>query len=304
MISKREDLLELLKRPLKEIISIANELRKDYCGKEFHLCSIMNARSGLCSGDCAYCAQSSVSKADIAVYPMKSVDEILSCAEERKKIGAQRFSIVTSGETISDRELEIVLAALPKIKSLGMRACASLGMLGEDKLLVLKQAGLDRYHHNIESSERFYSKIVSSHKFEERINTVISAKRAGLEVCSGGIIGMGESWEDRIDMIMTIKELDAESVPINLFIPIKGTPLQGVPFIDKEDALRTIALFRIAMPDKEIRLIAGREIIFKDNPIEPFMAGANGMMVGGYLTKKGNLPQEDKELVEQVSQLL
>ena len=296
----KNTLLEFLNKPIIEIIAIANRLRKDNCGDRLHLCSIINARSGLCSGDCAYCAQSAVSKADIPVYPMKSKEEILKHAKRMKEIGAQRFSIVTSGESLGDGELEVVLEALPEIKALGLGTCASLGILDRDRLHLLKEAGLERYHHNIESSPRYYSKIVSTHNFEDRIKTLRLAKEVGLEVCSGVIIGMGEDWQDRVDMAFILSELGVDSVPVNLFIPIEGTPLESVRMITPEDAIRTMGMFRFAMPDKEIRLIAGRELVFAEDELIPFMSGANGMMIGGYLTRGGNLPDRDRKLIEDV----
>ncbi len=297
---EKNTLLEFLEKPIIEIIAIANRLRKDNCGDILHLCSIINARSGLCSGDCAYCAQSAVSKADIPVYPMKSKQEILERARRMKEIGAQRFSIVTSGESLGDGELEVVLEALPEIKALGLGTCASLGMLDRRRLHLLKEAGLERYHHNIESSPRYYRRIVSTHNFDDRVNTLRLAREVGLEVCSGVIIGMGEDWQDRVEMAYILSELGVDSVPVNLFIPIEGTPLESIKMITPEDAVRTIGLFRFAMPDKEIRLIAGRELVFSENEITPFMSGANGMMIGGYLTRGGNLPDRDRRLIEDV----
>ncbi len=302
MAEMERELKELLHKPLLEIICLANELRNRFCGNRLYLCSIVNARSGLCSGDCKYCAQSRVSRANIAVYPLKDKDEILESARAKKALGAQRFSIVTSGESISDEELDRICEVIPEIRSIGLEVCASLGMLSRDQLRALKSAGLVRYHHNIEASPSFYPKIVSTHRFEDRMRTIRLAKEEGLEVCSGGIIGMGEDWEDRIEMALVLRDLDVDSIPINFLIPIPGTPLEGLETLDPISALKAIALFRVALPDKEIRIIAGRERVFGPMQLLAFLSGANGLMVGGYLTVPGAEAQEDARLIRLIEE--
>jgi biotin synthase len=178
--------------------------------------------------------------------------------------------------------------------------CASLGAMEKSQLQLLKEAGLSRYHHNIETSRRFYPRIVSTHTFDERIKTIKSAKQVGLEVCSGGIIGMGESWQDRIDMAYTLKDLDVDSIPINILIPIKGTPLESVATLSAYDAIRTICIFRIILKDKIIKIAAGRETTLKDSQLTAFIAGANGMLIGGYLTVKGASLDADYALIEEI----
>jgi len=173
----------------------------------------------------------------------------------------------------------------------------------KSQLKFLKDAGLSRYHHNIETSRRFYPQIVSTHSFDERINTINSARQVGLEVCSGGIIGMGETWQDRIDMAYTLKQLDVDSIPINILIPIKGTPLESVQPISPEDAIRTICIFRIILKDKIIKIAAGREATLKDSQVKGFMAGANGMLIGGYLTVKGEGLEADYALIEEIKKV-
>lgn len=181
--------------------------------------------------------------------------------------------------------------------------CASLGSLDEEALLLLKQAGLSRYHHNIETSPNFFPQIATTHSFQDRIKTIIAAKKTGLEVCSGGIIGMGETLNDRIEMALWLKKLNVDSVPINVLVPIKGTPLQDREPLSCSEAVRTIALFRIILKDKIIKIAAGRESILKDFQALAFMAGANGMLIGGYLTIKGRDPGDDRRLVEEVKKL-
>ncbi len=295
---------ELLKLPLAELVSVANKIRKEFSGCNLELCSILNAKSGLCSEDCKFCAQSSRYSADISTYPLLKKEKIVKVAQRAKEIGAERFSIVTSGKRLAAKELKMIALAIPGIKNkIGILVCASLGALNRDELKMLKGAGLSRYHHNIETSPSFYPRIVSTHSFQERINTIKAAKEAGLEVCSGGIIGMGESWQDRIDMASSLKDLDVDSVPINLLIPIKGTPLENLRPISCADAIRTISIFRIILKDKIIKLVAGRESILKDFQGLGFMAGANGMLIGGYLTTKGRDIESDHRLIKEIKRL-
>lgn len=295
---------ELLELPLLELVSLANQARQDFAGEKIELCSIMNAKSGLCAQDCKFCAQSSHYQTGVAVYPLKQKKEMLEAARRAKDIGAERFDIVTSGESLSKDELRVIADAIFEIREkIGIKMCASLGALDEQALVLLKQAGLSRYHHNIETSERFFPQVSTTHSFQKRIATIKAIKRAGLEACSGGIIGLGETMQDRIDMALTLKELNVDSVPINLLVPIKGTPLENKSTLSCEEAIRSIAVFRIILKDKIIKIAAGRESILKDFQAMAFMAGANGMLIGGYLTIKGREVREDWRLVEEVKRL-
>lgn len=296
--------MNLLRKPLTELISCANDVRKRHVGRTLELCSIINAKSGRCSEDCKFCAQSSSHSADISRYPLKEKDEIIKAAADAKRTGAEKFGIVTSGNRLNPTELDEIRDAISEIKQkIGIRVCASLGALKADELKALKDAGLSRYHHNIETSPNFYSKIVTTHDFQERIDTINAAKEAGLEVCSGGIIGMGETWQDRIDMANLLKELDVDSVPINLLVPMKGTALESVEPISCNDAIRTISIFRIILEDKVIKIAAGRESILKDFQGSGFMAGANGMLIGGYLTLRGRDIEADYGLIKEIKRL-
>ncbi|MFH0731554.1 MAG: biotin synthase BioB [Candidatus Omnitrophota bacterium] len=295
---------QLLELELSELLLRANRIRQQFIADRVELCSITNAKSGLCNEDCKFCAQVSRYKAAKQTYPLKSVKEIVAAAKTAKCAGAGRFGIVTSGNRLNAKELGDIAAAISKIKNeVNIIVCASLGALNENELKKLKDAGLSRYHHNIETSERFYPNIVSTHSFKERIDTIRAAKQAGLEVCSGGIIGMGESWQDRIDMARTLKKLNVDSVPLNLLVPIKGTPLEFIEPISCKDAIRAIAIFRIILKDKTLKIAAGRESVLKDFQTLGFLAGANGMIIGGYLTVKGNPLQDDYKLIEQVKSL-
>jgi len=294
----------LLKMPLLKLADQANQVRDKYSGERLDLCTIMNAKSGHCAQDCKFCAQSARHRTGLDTYPLKSKEEIFRAALAAKKNGAQRFGIVTSGDSLSEKDFKTVLSAVKEItRKVKIDACASLGNMNEDRFIQLKKAGLKRYHHNIETSRRFFPKIVTTHTFEDRIKTIKAAKKCGLEVCSGGIIGMGENMQDRIDMALTLKKLCVGSVPINVLIPIKGTALGKRGLLSAEEAIRTVAIFRIILKDKTIKLAAGRETALKDFQALAFMAGANGMLIGGYLTVKGRAIDEDKKLIEEIKKL-
>jgi len=300
----RQELNRLFKLPLLDLIAMANGVRQDLAGSNLELCSILNAKSGLCSQDCKFCAQAMRHPTGIATYPLKKKEEMMEAALRAKEIGAERFDIVTSGDRLSKEELNVIGDAIWEITNkLGMKMCASLGRLNEEELLLLKKAGLSRYHHNLEASENYFTKIVTTHTFQDRINTIKAAKKAGLEVCSGGIIGMGETLNDRIDLALALKRLDVDSVPINVLVPIKGTPLGTLNPLSSSEAIRTIALFRIILKNKIIKIAAGRELILKDFQGLAFMAGANGMLIGGYLTIKGRAVDEDLRLVTEIKRL-
>jgi biotin synthase len=235
---------------------------------------------------------------------LREKQDILRAAEDASKMGAGRFSIVTSGNRLTNREVLQVAEVCKEIKDkIGIGVCASLGAISEQDLRMLKEAGISRYHHNIETSERFYPQIVSTHTFRNRVKTIATAKEIGLEVCSGGIIGMGENWQDRIDMALSLRELNVDSIPINILIPIKGTPLEKINPISCVDIVKSICLFRIVLKDKAVKIAAGRETILKDFQALGFMAGANGMLVGGYLTVKGREVADDFNLIKEIRKL-
>ena len=291
---------DLLKLPLTDLIKKADQERRRniVC---MDICTITNAKSGSCSEDCKFCAQSAHHTSKIESYPLKPMEIMLDEARVAKNNGAKRFCIVTSGNVLSDGDLKTVAETITQLRdSVGIDADASLGRLSKERLKILKDAGLTRYHHNIETSRNFYPKIVTTHTFDERLETIKAAKDAGLEVCSGGIIGLGETWQDRIDMALTLKDLDVDSVPINVLNPIKGTPLENAAKLSPLDAVRTIAIFRIILPGKTIKIAAGRETILKDYQAMCFAAGANGMLIGGYLTMKGRPVEEDLKLISEI----
>ncbi len=300
----RDKINKLLELPLAELISLADKQRRQHSTAKIELCNIMNAKSGRCGEDCKFCAQSSRHKTSAHAYPLKSKEEMLSAAKQAKEMGADRFDIVTSGDHLSPDELKVICSAIAEITStLGIKMCASLGTLRESEFRVLKAVGLSRYHHNLETSRRFFPWIVTTHTFDDRINTIKAAKSVGLEVCSGGILGLGETMQDRIEMALILKELKVDSVPLNILVPIKGTPLENHPGLSCEEAIRSIAIFRIILKDKIIKIAAGRESLLKDFQAMAFMAGANGMLIGGYLTIKGREVSDDRKLVDEIEKI-
>ncbi|MFH1877760.1 MAG: biotin synthase BioB [Candidatus Omnitrophota bacterium] len=295
---------EYLKIALTDLLHRADAVRKNYAGNRIELCGIVNAKSGLCGEDCKFCAQSAHNGADTPVYPLKPEEEIVNAARKAETEGAARFGIVTSGNRLDEKEIAMIGGAIEKIKSkTNLSVCASMGALDEKSMVFLKKAGLTRYHHNLETSERYYSFIVTTHNYRERVNTIKSALDAGLEVCSGGILGMGETWDDRIDMALLLKDLGVNSIPLNFLVPVKGTFFAEREAISPIEALRAIALFRMILPDKDIKIAAGRESVLNDFQGMLYSAGANGMMIGGYLTVKGRCPEEDLKLVKAVREL-
>ncbi len=300
----RSEIAALLEMNLPELVRMAGDIRRQETGSRLELCNIMNAKSGMCAEDCKFCAQSLRHKTTASRYPLKGKDEMIKAAQRAKEIGAHRFDIVTSGAMLTREELCKIVEAVTEIKrQVDIDMCASLGKLDEKSLALLKQAGISRYHHNIETSPGYFSKIVTTHTFQERIDTIRAAKRAGLEVCSGGIIGMGEDWPDRIEMAIILKELNVDSIPINILVPIKGTPLEDIKPLSPADAIRTVAIFRVILRNKIIKIAAGRESVLKDLQAEAFRAGANGMLIGGYLTIKGSNLEDDNALIEEIKNL-
>lgn len=287
-----------------ELMALALRTKLANRGRQFSLCSIINAKSGQCSEDCRFCAQSVHFSTGAPVYPLLDKDQVLVAAWAAKKNGAGHFSLVTSGRGLKGRDLEQVAILIEAIRQeVNIAVCASLGILGRQDFVMLKEAGMSRYHHNLESSESFFPRIATSHSFAERVDTILAAKEAGLEVCAGGIFGLGETEDDRLSMALTLRGLDVDSVPINILIPLPGTPLADQPPLSVLDILRSISLFRLLLPAIPLRLAAGRETALQDFLSSAFLAGADGMMIGGYLTEKGRLPEMDLRFVQMIREL-
>ena len=282
-------LLNYILQPEAELYTCANSIREKFTGNKVDLCSIINGKSGRCSENCSYCAQSKHYKTGVKEYPLVSYEEVKEKAKKDEEDGIDRFSIVTSGRALSTEDIEIVTdyyGALNK-ELPNISLCASHGILNKDDLIKLKESGVKRYHHNVETSKNYYSKICTTHTYDERINTIKLCREVGLEVCSGGIIGLGESIEDRINMAIELRELEILSIPINALMPIKGTPLENNELLREEEILRTIAVFRFINPRANIRLAAGRNLLTNYGE-KAFMAGANGTISGSLLTTCGS----------------
>ena len=278
----------------------ANRIRAHFRGDTADLCSIINAKSGACSEDCFYCAQSSMSAAEIPTFPLIAKERIIEKAREAKQGGAKRFCLVTSGRKVHGKELERIAEAVGEIRLAGLLPCATLGLMSEDELNLLKGSGLERFHHNVETSELFFPKICTTHTYQDKMKTIRAVKSAGLSLCSGGIFGLGESWQDRIDMAFELLEIGPESVPINFLAPIRGTRLGSQKLLDPMEALKIISLMRFVLPDREIRVCGGRLQTLGEFNSFLFFAGADGLLIGNYLTTPGRRYEDDLGLIRQM----
>lgn len=296
----KEEAMQLYLEPAEEVYEAANELREKLCGKVVDLCSIINGKSGACSENCKYCAQSKHFNTGVEEYKLLPYETIKEQAEFNQNEGVNRFSIVTSGRALSGKDLDTVSEYYEKLyKECTISLCASHGILDKNALLKLKNAGVKRYHHNIETSKRYYKEICTTHTYEDRINTIKAAQEIGLEVCSGGIIGMGESNEDRVDMAIELRELGIASIPINILMPIKGTPLENAEKLSEEEMLRTISIFRFVNPKANIRLAGGR-IKLNKNGYDAFKCGANATITGNLLTTCGKGILQDRNMIKEL----
>ena len=276
-----------------------DRIRDKFKGEDVKICSIVNAKSGRCVEDCSFCAQSSSFQTDAPETELMSVEEMVAAAKEAEAFGANEFSIVASGTKMDDRqELDKVIAAVRRIKAeTKLETCCSLGLMELDDLKELKAAGLDRCHHNLETAASFFNKIVTTHTYEDEVKAIQNAKEAGLQVCVGGIFGMGETFAQRVELAFAIRELGTQSLPINFLKPIDGTGLDHLETIEYYDALKTIALLRLVLPKIDLFVCGGREEVMTDKQEHLFSAGANGILGCNYLTTKGQDPKRDIEII-------
>ncbi len=291
-------ILSVSEDDLLELLQGAFRIRAHYFGRSVDLHVIANARSGACSEDCAFCSQSKVATTDIPVYGLQSPDTLLERAREATRVGARRVCLVTSGRAPTDSQIELLAVAVKRIREeTPLQICTSLGMLTERQARRLAEIGVNRYNHNLETSERFFANICSTHAWRERWETLRRAKAAGLELCCGGLVGMGESDEDRVDLALAIRELGVDSVPVNFLDPRPGTPLEGRPRLRPTECLKVLAMFRYVLPDREIRIAGGREACLRSlQPLALWVA--NSMFTEGYLTTPGQGWERDRAMLE------
>jgi biotin synthase len=292
-------LLQAAPEHLYHVVAAANDVRRHFKGDRVDLCAVVNAKSGMCPEDCAFCAQSAHHETNSPAYPLIDEREILKHARGAEQNGANRFGIVISGRGIDkDQMLEKICSAVGSMeRETRLGRCASLGRLNTEQLRKLKAAGLESVHHNIETSESFFPSICSTHTYANRLKTVRAAKEAGLKVCCGGIFGMGESNSQRIEMALALRELGVDSIPLNFLNPIPGTRLENAPPLPPIEILLIIAMFRFLLPEKDIRVCGGRERGLRSLQPLMFAAGANCTMIGNYLTTLGRSPKEDLEMI-------
>lgn len=285
---------------LLNVLSAAYKIRHRYFGNTVQLYYLINAKSGLCPEDCSYCSQSKVSKAPIPKYNILQRDQLMEGARLARERNARTYCIVISARSPNEREMQAVEELVPEIKTrYGLHVCASLGLLSQPLADRLKACGVDRINHNLNTSSEHYPSICSTHSYQDRIETLRAVRRAGMELCSGGIIGMGESDEDIVQMAMELGEIGVESIPLNFLNSIEGTPLESYRHLNPRHCLRALAVFRFANPDREIRIAGGRELHL--GCLQPLgLYAANSIFVGDYLTTQGQIPEADYRMIEEM----
>ncbi|MFH1386197.1 MAG: biotin synthase BioB [bacterium] len=296
--------LSLLHTPNSQLLTFlaaAEKIKWHFKGNKVKLCAIVNAKSGRCSENCNFCAQSSHHQTGVKTYPLLSAEEMTNAAKSAEKVmSATCFSIVTSGKTVhSEAEMAAIASSVQAMTNeTNLNRCVSLGILNKEQIMQLKESGLKRLHHNLETAESFFSRMCTTHTYQDRIKTIKLAKEAGLEVCSGGIFGLGETLEQRIELAFALKELKVQSVPINILNPIPGTPAEKnhqplTPF----DTLKLVAAYRFILPTCDLGLFGGREQALGSLQPLMFLAGANVTLVGNYLTTNGQAPENDLRMI-------
>ena len=296
----KEDALYLYDQPLDELCENADKIRRHFCSSCFDLCTIINGKSGRCSENCKFCAQSAHNHTGVTEYPLLPDEEILAQAKANQQQGVLRYSIVTSGKQLSDTEVDRMCSLIRRIgKEAGISVCVSFGLLTEKQFRKLKAAGVSRIHNNLETSERNFPNICTTHSFQDKVQAIRAAQAAGLSVCSGGIMGLGESVEDRIDMALSLRELRIKSVPVNMLNPIPGTPFEKNERLTNEDMRRIVAVYRFILPDASIRLAGGRGLL-PDKGKRCFTSGANAAISGDMLTTAGITVKTDLTLLKEL----
>ena len=296
----KNEAMQLVDAPLDELTNSANEIREYFCGDAFDICSIINGKSGKCSENCKYCAQSAHYCTETETYPLLDTETVLKEANYNSNKGVPRFSIVTSRKALTDKEVdevcEIYRALRKETKSV---LCASHGLLNYEQFCKLKEAGVERVHNNLETSRRNFPNICTTHTYDDKINTIKLAQKAGLNVCSGGIMGLGETMEDRIDMAIDIRDLGIRSVPVNILNAIKGTPYENTPKLSNDEICRIVAIYRFINPEASIRMAGGRGLL-EDKGKKAFMSGANSAISGDMLTTSGISIDTDMAMLKEL----
>ena len=295
-----EEALKLYDEPLEELCESADRIRRHFCGSRFDLCTIINGKSGRCSENCRFCAQSAHNHTGVTEYPLLPDDEIVAQAKRDHEQGVLRYSIVTSGKRLSDGEVERMCGVIRRIRSeVGIQVCVSFGLLNEEQYRKLKEAGASRVHNNLETSGENFANVCTTHTFEDKVSAIRAAQAAGLAVCSGGIMGLGETPKDRISMAMSLRELGIKSVPVNMLNPIPGTPCEKNPRLTADDMRRIVAVYRFILPEASIRLAGGRGLL-EDKGKGCFVSGANAAISGDMLTTAGITTKTDLEMLEEL----
>ena len=297
LLQKEESLL-LINEDLNELCSAANEIRKYYCKGQFDLCSVISGRIGKCSEDCKFCVQSVHYNGKCKIQSMISYEDFKDDAISNFKKGINRYGVVSAGKRITDKEVDMLCESYKKLKKdCNIEICGYGGILPYDQILKLKEAGVTRYHNNLESSPRIFKRVCTTHTYDEKIRTLQYAKKAGLEICSGIILGIGENMEDRIEVAFDLQKLDANSVPINILQPKKGTPFENAEKLPYEEILKTVAIFRFILPKAQIRLAAGR-LSLPNKEKKCFESGANAAISGNMITVNGVSAEEYIEMLQ------
>lgn len=298
----KQKLIELYNMPLDELLTISSR----FMSNNIEFCSLVNARNGKCSQNCKYCAQSSHYRTDIEDYPLIEKEEVIKAAQEAKGNNVIRFAVVTSGKSPDEENFDKILEYIDEINKIeGIKSCASLGILNEDQTKLLAKHGLSRYHHNINTSKSYYNSICTTHTWKERYNTCKLVKKYGMSLCCGVILGMGESIEQRIEMALELAEIQPDSIPINILMPIKNTPFENYQDkIDDENIMRTLAVFKITNPKSVLRFCGGRMRLSNNNQELALKTCVEGIMTGNYLTTTGKSPKEDLLTVKKLNKIL
>lgn len=296
-LHRDEDLSFFEDADLEELAAGANAIREALCSNYVDLCTIINGKGGRCSENCKFCAQSAHNHTGCKEHGVLAPEVVLEDCRKREAAGVHAYSIVTAGRTVEGRELDTLVDTYALLhKECNIRLCASHGLIRKEAFSRLKEAGVEMYHANIETSKRYFPNVCTTHTYEDKLREIQYAKAAGMKVCSGGIIGMGETWQDRLDMAISLAQLEIESIPINALIPVKGTPFEDLTPLTEDDIIRTMAMFRFINPTAFIRMAAGRNY-FKDGGRRLFLSGVNATITGDMLTTVGNNTKQDIDML-------